>query len=175
MKKNETHQEQVTRILNEMVLHGEVVTKLDEHGELLYMLAEPVTVVKKQIKKCRSAAAKKAWVTRRRTETSNKTKTEKKAPVKAAEDQAKKRLSEIAKKAWVTRRLKSKGNPAKREERLAIAKELLTGKTQVKYKVRKETIRSKPDYVSFDQHLERAWEAYEASVKKALLRRSAAK
>lgn len=185
MKKNETHQEQVMRVISEMVASGEMLTKLSASGELLYTLAETPTATK-QIKKCRSAAAKKAWKTRRlkmklkpaktvKLPTVNKAKLAKKIVINATEEQAKKRLSEIAKKAWVTRRLKAKGNPTKREERLERAKEMVTGKTQVKYKVRKETIRNKPDYVSFDQHLERAWEAYEDSVKKALLRRSAAK
>ena len=192
--KNETFENQVIRVLNEMVLSGELEAKI-KNGETFYRKAEQSKKANKpKVKtvkfKQRSIAAKKAWTTRRAQLKNATTKVEititssgsaraKKAWVTRRLKLANKRVavadttqatySERAKKAWITRRLKCKNNPVKRTERLELAKKLVKNELGVKYKL--HSSEKSHGYVSFDQHLERAWHAYEASVKKALLSR----
>lgn len=203
--KNETFANQVARVLNEMVLSGELEAKT-RNGETFYRKAaktkktqQVAPQVTQQVKlkmskfEKRSIAAKKAWATRRaklKKSTSSVNITITTGSERAKKAWVTRRLktckntstkvditvseySERAKKAWITRRLKCKNNPAKRTERLEIAKKLVTPELGVKYKLRSSE--KSHSYVSFDQHLERAWHAYEASVKKALLARELGK
>ena len=104
MNKNETHEQQVMRILNQMVASGEVVTKKSPSGELLYTLAPKAKckpAKSKEFKAKRSKAALKAWETRRK-QAAAKCK-----PAKAETATKKSSLSERAKKAWNTRRSKN--------------------------------------------------------------------
>jgi len=192
--KNETFENQVARVLNEMVASGEIEAKI-ENGQTYYRKAsKPKQTMHVKLKvnkfKKRSAAAKKAWVTRRAkttkavgsvniTITTQASERAKKAWVtrrlKAVKTDSTtvnisvSTYSERAKKAWITRRLKARNNPTKRAERLQIAKKLVNHNLGQKYKLRNSE--KGHSYVSFDQHLKRAWQAYEASVKKALLAR----
>jgi seryl-tRNA(Sec) selenium transferase len=196
--KNETFENQVARVLNEMVASGEIEAKV-RNGETFYRKApktKQVVQVKLKTSKFekRSIAAKKAWATRRAragktssnvsiTITTTGSERAKKAWITrrlkagkiatASVNITVGAYSERAKKAWITRRLKCKNNPAKRTERLELAKKLVKPELGVKYKLRSSE--KSHNYVSFDMHLERAWHAYEASVKKALLARELSK
>jgi hypothetical protein len=60
----ETHEQQVMRVVREMVVSGELVKSVDENGEPLYSLPEKAKPMDEIFRK-RSAAAHKAWATRR--------------------------------------------------------------------------------------------------------------
>lgn len=97
--KNETHEQQVMRVVKEMVASGELVTKKSKDGETLYGLPERKAKLRKEISGLRSEAAKKAWITIRK----NK-----------ANKEAVDKRSEAAKKAWVTRKSCGKRNTAQK-------------------------------------------------------------
>jgi hypothetical protein len=212
--KNETFENQVIRVLNEMVANGEIEatvrngethyrkvsqttqlnqpkiksskfekrsiaakkawntrkTKVLAQRVISYDLAKPMMsrivadLGKDEAWLFRSAAAKKAWATRRSKAAKSTVTTTATATATATTTST---YSERAKKAWITRRLKCKNNPVKRTERLQIAKKLVKPELEHKFKLRRSE--KTHSYVSFDQHLERAWQAYEASVKKSLL------
>ena len=57
---------QVLRVLGEMIKSGEVLVKFQADGEAMYTLSETKTVKSAELFAKRSAAAHKAWKTRRK-------------------------------------------------------------------------------------------------------------
>ena len=146
--KNETHKQQVMRVVREMVASGELVTKKSKDGDTLYGLPERKAKPRKEVSSLRSESAKRAWVTIRKNN--------------AIKEAANKR-SESAKRAWVTIRK----NKAKQTElkSAAVSETVSTiiARLLVRYETKLEGIKKK--IAKCDTDLE-AWTARKA--KKAL-------
>lgn len=106
MTNEETHEQQVMRVVREMVASGELVTSVDASGETLYSLPEKAKPADEIFRK-RSEAAHKAWNTRRKLQTSKEAAhmDRVKFKVKKDADALFRKRSEAAHKAWATRRL----------------------------------------------------------------------
>lgn len=109
---NESFENQVMRVLNEMVKAGTILASRLASGEMGYTLQSKAPVKSKPAttaarKKIRSEAARKAWVTRHKNE---KLKAVRKlAAYKAVKTKQKNRATKVnrsaaAYQAWVTRR-----------------------------------------------------------------------
>jgi len=127
--KNETPEQQVMRVVREMVASGELVTKKSKDGETLYSLPERKAKPRKDsASELRSESAKRAWVTIRKNN--------------AIKEAANKR-SESAKRAWVTIR---KNNAKQTELKAAAVSETVSSiiaRLLVRYETKLEGIKKK--------------------------------